>query len=73
MKRAWNSPEVEELTIQATSCTGGGWYGGGYYRPSRPSRPSRPGGGGRPGFGGGCGGDDMSPDWKHPEDETSSC
>lgn len=70
MKRTWNSPDVEELTIQATSCTG--WYGGGY-GDGRPSRPQRPGGGGRPGFGGGCGGDEMSPPEFHPEDETSSC
>ncbi len=70
MKKVWSAPDVQELTIQATTCNDG-WYGSGW-----GSRPSRPGYGGRPnrpGYGGGCGGDEMSPDWKHPEDETSSC
>lgn len=71
MKKVWNAPEVQELTIQATACTGwnnGGWNNGGWGN-GRPGRPGRPDNGGN---GGNCGGDNMSPDEFHPENGTSS-
>ena len=37
MRKAWNAPNIEELTIQSTAC----WYQG--WQPSRPSKPGRPG------------------------------
>ena len=43
MKKMWNTPDIQELTIQSTTCTGWGnggtWGNGGWGRPSRPGRP----------------------------------
>lgn len=51
MKKMWNTPDIQELTIESTACTGwgsNGWGHGGW----EPHRP------GKPGFGkddwGGC-------------------
>lgn len=65
MKKEWNAPDVQELTIQATSCNDWGWSSGRPNRPSRPGNTCRPDN--RPGWG-----DNMSPDEFHPEDGTSS-
>ena len=44
MKKMWNTPDIQELTIQSTTCTGwgsgSGWGHGGWGKPSRPDRPS---------------------------------
>lgn len=68
MKKVWNVPEVQELTIQATSCNDWGWNSG---RPNCPGTPNRPSNPCRPGHRPGWG-DDMCPGESQPEDGTSS-
>lgn len=72
MKKVWNTPNIEELTIQSTAC----WYQG--WDSNRPSKPGRPNVGGTSDKCKCEGG--ISPCSKHhsfyppydPEDETSS-
>lgn len=64
MKKVWNAPNVQELTIQDTTCNDGWYEGWKCGRPQRPQRPQNP-----------CNPCPPCPpkDDCCPEDETSSC
>lgn len=64
MRKEWNAPNVQELTIQETACNDGWYQDWKCGRPQRPQRPQNP-----------CNPCPPCPpkDDFCPEDETSSC
>lgn len=58
MRKEWNAPDMQELTIQETTCNDGWYQGWNHGRPQRPQDPCNP-----------C----PPKDDDCPEDETSSC
>lgn len=69
MKKIWNTPELQDLTISATANTDmQGCFD--WWKPVKPGQPGKPGKPGKPGCGG-AGGDEMSPSEFHPEEELS--
>lgn len=67
MKKMWEAPALEDLTISATAHTslnGFWWIPGNHNKPNQPNKPGRPGHGG-------MGGGEMSPSEFHPEESLS--